>query len=183
MSAWIGPAIIAAVISAIVTAAGWYVTHRSGRQLETDRRRERILDVQTALRAEIRSHQHRLALFATQEELDAIAERIEAANNGETPFTPFIPREVEAFVFDAVVGEVHILPTEVIDPVVLYYRQVKALAQFVDDLRSERFDELEASRKAEMFRDYVAMGVFALELADEAIDAINQSLAAGRRDQ
>ena len=58
MAAWIGPAIVVAVISALVTAAGWLVAHRQTMRAEALRRRERVVDVQTALRAEIRSHPH-----------------------------------------------------------------------------------------------------------------------------
>jgi len=78
-------------------------------------------------------------------------------------------------------GKFHILPTHVIDPVVYYYRQIATLAQFAEDLRSDRFSKLEAPRKAEMYRDYIAMGEFALKLAEEAIEAIENSSIARLR--
>jgi hypothetical protein len=65
----------------------------------------------------------------------------------------------------------------VIDPVVLYYRQISALALFAGDLRSERFERLETERKVEMYRDYLAMGAFALELAQTAIRSLDQSIS------
>jgi hypothetical protein len=173
MSAWIGPAIIAAVISAIVTAIGWYAAHASSKRLDASRRRERIKDVQTALLAEIRSHQYRLILFETQ----ALVKEAPATSEPAKPFSPFIPREGESFVFNAIVREIHILPTAVIDPVVLYYRQISALALFAEDLRSERFERLETERKIEMYRDYLAMGAFALELAQTAIRSLDQSIS------
>jgi hypothetical protein len=166
ISAWVGPAIVAAVISAIVTAFGWYASHASARRLEAARRSERIQDVQTALRAEIRSQRQRLRLFAEQQEKSG-----DAASE-EPGFTPFVPREAASFVFDAIVSEIHILPTEVIDPVVYYYRQIASLALFAEDLRSDRYASLPADRKAAMAADYIRMGVFAIELADKAIAAI-----------
>ena len=170
LSPWIGPAIVAAVISAVITAIGWYASHVSSRGLEVVRRREGILDVQTALRAEIRTHRQRLLLF--RNEGKEVAEKIGAAASSRTSFTPFIPREIKPFVFDAVVANIHILPTEVIDPVVYYYAQLASIAQFADDLRSERYQSLEPDRKLKMYEDYVAMGLYALELAEGAIKAI-----------
>jgi hypothetical protein len=169
VAAWIGPAIIAAVISAIVTAAGWFASHASTRRLEAARRNERIQDVQTALRAEIRSQPPRLRLFAEQQ----AAALIDAVRN--SGLTPFVPREPGSFVFEAILAEIHILPTEVIDPVIYYYKQVAALTLFAEDLRSERFDGLGPDRKTAMYSDYIAMGVYALELADKAIDALEDS--------
>ena len=175
MSVWIGPAIVAAVISGLITALGWWASHYSSRRIETSRRSERVKDIQTALRAEMRSHRQRLLLFADGQATQSTSKRI-AESDGSGRFTPFVPREVDSFIFVAVAKEVHILPTAVIDPVVLYYRQVHALAQFAEDMRSERFDNLEPARKAEMYADYVSLGVYALQLAEEAIQAIDRSL-------
>jgi len=102
VSAWIGPAIIAAVISAIVTAFGWYVSHLSNRRLEVARRRERVSDVQIAIRAEIRSHRVWLQSFDSEHLSGDTAEKIRQAV--DPPYTPFVPREIETFVFNAVVG-------------------------------------------------------------------------------
>ena len=59
---------------------------------------------------------------------------------------------------------------------------MKALSAFAEDLRTERFERLERTRKVEMYDDYLDMGVYALDLADDAIDSINRSLKAGSQD-
>ncbi|WP_029353919.1 hypothetical protein [Bosea sp. 117] len=170
MQSWIGPAIIAAVISSLVTVIGWWFNHRHEHRTQVARRQERIRDVQTALRAEIRSHRRRLLLF---EQATALKEAV-----GDGPaFTPFVPSEVRSFLFEAVVTDIPILPVAVIDPVVIYYRQVHALTQFAEDLRADRFASLEWPRKAAMHADYIAMGIYAGTLADEAISAIDAALA------
>jgi hypothetical protein len=172
MAAWVGPAIVAAVISALVTAAGWYVAHQQEARREAAKRRERIRDVQTAIRAEIRANPfHGLDL----EEHGAL---ITAKMSSDPTFVPFVPRQVPAFVIDALIGEVHILPTEVIDPVILYYRQALAISHFAEDLRSDRFDKLEPSRKAAIYQDYTGLMIHARTVADRAIDALDASLAA-----
>ncbi|MPT24813.1 MAG: hypothetical protein E2577_18590 [Starkeya sp.] len=176
MNAWIGPAIVAAVISSLVTIIGWWLNHRHEQNREAARRQERIRDVQTALRAEIRSHRHRLRLFDEATRFDEVEH---GPDSRRAEFTPFVPREVNSFVFEAIVKDIPILPTEVIDPVIVYYRQVQALAQFAEDLRGDRFATLEWSRKAAMHADYIAMGKYAGALADAAMDALDVTLARG----
>jgi hypothetical protein len=158
-----------------VTAAGWYVGHRQDVRREAVKRLERIRDVQTAILAEIRANQYRLHGL----DLEAHAARIAAKMSADPAFAPFVPREVPAFVIDALIGEIHILPTEIIDPVILYYRQILAISQLADDLRSERFDKLEASRKVELYNDYIELMIYARTLSNEAIEVITESLAGG----
>jgi hypothetical protein len=141
------------------------------------RRRERIRDVQTSLRAEMRSHRRWLESFDAEKQEGGAAAKLKAGQAGA--FDPFVPSEVDTFVFDAIVEDIHILPGRVIDPLILYYRQMKALSAFASDLRTDRFDRLEVARKVEMYDDYLDMGVYALELADDAIESINRSLKAG----
>jgi hypothetical protein len=174
MPAWVS-SIVVGILSLLGVALGWFVTHRQTRRLDAARRSERIIDVQTALRAEIRSHRRWLEPFDQEQETGRTVAKI--IGGEATNFTPFVPREVENFVFDAVVSDIHILPGDVIDPVVLYYRQMHALARMAEDLRSERFDGLDAARKADMYQDYVAMAVYALDLADETIELLNKSLS------
>jgi hypothetical protein len=178
MAAWIGPAIVAAVISSIVTALGWYVAHLQEVRREAGRRRERIVDVQVALLAEVRASHHRLRQVELQEHLAGIEARMAAASGGA--FTPFVPREVPTFVFDALVSDIHVLPTAVIDPVVLYYRQIRAISQLAEDLRGERFERLETERKLDLYRDYVGLVIHAATLADEAVRLLAASIGSGR---
>ena len=163
-----------ALIGIVGVIVGIVLSNFAARFLESLRRKERIQDVSTAIRAEIRSHRQRLLLFepATAGE---ITERILEEAGAGSEYTPFVPAEAPSFVFDAILSEIHILPTEVIDPVIYYYRQTATLKLFAEDLRSDRFSKLEAWRKAEMYRDYIAMGEYALELAEKAVKALEDS--------
>ena len=164
-----------AFIGVLGLVLGVILSNSAVRILEALRRRERIQDIRTALRAEIRCQRHTLLQFKEAADRGDIAERFARPSESGATFTPFVPREAPSFVFDAIVGEIHILPIEIIDPVVYYYRQIATLTEFAEDLRSERYLTLEAARKAEMYQDYLAMGVYALALADEAIEAIEQT--------
>jgi hypothetical protein len=175
MEAWIGSAVIAVVISSLVTIAGWYATHRSERMLETARRQERIQDIQTALLADIRSTNHRFQ----EVDLDAHLEQVTALIEQSSGFTPFVPREPGSLLWDSIVPEVHILPNEVIEPVVLFFSQLETIRYFVEDLRSDQFAILKSERKVAMFQDYVRMMKYLVQLAEEADRQLSRSLGIG----
>ena len=138
-------------------------------------RRERVRDIQTALRAEIRSHREALLEYADVEITAAIVERIKS----DPGYAPLVTRKGDSQIFSAMVGEIHILPASVIDPVVIYYRQWRSLGAFVEDLRSEAYAALPGASKAEAFSDYLEMGSYAIDLADTALAAIANSLQTG----
>jgi hypothetical protein len=175
VEALIQSAVIAVVISSLVTIAGWYATHRSERMLEAARRQERIQDFQTALLADIRSTGSRFANVDYDRHLDDVIARIEQAPD-DPPYTPFVPREPGSLLWPSIAQEVHILPTEVIDRVVLFFSQLETIRHFVEDLRSEQFSQLEKPRKVAMYRDYVGMCRLASRQAVEAQDALRAGL-------
>jgi prepilin signal peptidase PulO-like enzyme (type II secretory pathway) len=110
-----------AIVGVIGAFIGILLSNLATVLLEIRRRRERIKDVQTSLRAEIRSHWHRLAPpIELDDRAEIIVSRIREASERGLDFTPFIPREDPAVVFGSVAGEIHILPNDVIDPIVLY---------------------------------------------------------------
>lgn len=169
-ASWIGPAIIAAVISAVVTGFGWVISERQSVRRDAARRRERIGDVQTALLAEIRAGRHRIG------DLSEMARAVDHAFSERADYRPFVTRPVPTFVLDAILADIHLLPISVIDPVVLHYRQAAAVALFVDDLRSETFEKLDVTQKRAMYRDYVDLLIYSDVLAGRAIDTLGRSL-------
>ncbi len=101
-----------------------------------------------------------------------VQERLEKSSG----YKPFVPKETGAPVFAAVVKEISILPTAVIDPVVLFHIQQEAISHFADDLRGSRFLDLEKDQMIQMLTDYMSMKAYARELADGAISALETSL-------
>ena len=162
------PALIA-VIGAVV---GILLTNGLKLWLDARARAERVRDIQTALRAEIRSHRHAFELLGSEAEWRAAVSEMAASE-----LIPFTPQKPPPFVFDAIVGEIHILPGAVVDPVVLYYGQYATVRATIDDLRDPQVKELDPLRRANMFNDYFVVSAYALQLANEAIEAINLSLA------
>ncbi|MEQ9260631.1 MAG: hypothetical protein RIG84_16215 [Roseovarius sp.] len=179
---WIGPAIIAAVIAAMVNMAGLFVPGR--RQVETERRlrhRKRV-DIQTALRAEI---DHYVSALANPEmELDRIWREVVLSMEADENHAPVIPSEKNDTVFQSVLADISILPERVIRPVVTYYNQVAAISAIIDDMRAEGFRNsdrshgpvMEQGQRIGMYTDYIGMKQIALSMGREASVALEESL-------
>ena len=168
-------AIIAAIVSAAVTALGWFASHWSEQRLETQRRIERIVDVQTALLAEIESNLTRYEEIDLDKHTTDMVRRITGKAQGKN-FTPFVPRYATEIIFEAMLADIHILPTETIDDVVVYYKQEYKLRELVEDLRSSRYQEREQNRKARIYEDYVWQIKTVLVTGKEARNALRGSL-------
>jgi hypothetical protein len=175
MNGFADTAFVAAIVSAAVTAIGWFATHWSAERRETQRRIEKIVDVQTALLAEIESNLTRYAETDLNQHLDEMVREI-TRKRQRRPFTPFVPRYVAEIVFEAVIADIHILPTETIDEVVAYYKQEYKLRELVEDLRSDRYGELEHERKALLYEDYVWQIKTVLITGSKARNALRTSL-------
>jgi hypothetical protein len=147
-------AIVATLVSALVTACGWIASHWGTRRLEAKRRDERITDMQTALLAEIESNLVRYQEIDLDQHDNSMQERILNHRKGNN-FTPFVPRFVSEVIFEALLPDIHILPTAAIGDVVAYYKQEYKLRELIEDLRSQRYQELEQDRKALIYSDYI----------------------------
>jgi hypothetical protein len=174
MELWVGPVIVAAVVSAVVTAAGWFVTSWQAMRIEQRRRDERVRDYQIALRAEIASDLLMMEVSSGEQFLVAVTE----ATTQNPAYVPFIPRLSPNPVFEALVRELHVLPGRTIDRVIHYARLRRTLDSFVEDLRSESYARLAPARRLTMYADYVAMQDRLEVLAEHAVAALDASLAA-----
>ena len=176
MSAWIGPAIVAALIGCLTTMLGWSVSFRQLRKLETTRRNEKIIDYQTALRAEIRSYRARFEHM----DFNAYRDQVVSLIKADPAYIPFVPLEAPQRIFIEIAKEVHILPTKVIEPIILFYAQTATVAQLTSDLRSEAFNRISGERKSQLLEDYYDLLLHTRTLADKALekldDAINNSV-------
>jgi len=172
MEAWVGPAIVAAFISGLVSLIVVQLNFRQSRHIERLRRDEKVRDFQIALQAEIASELLNLQVADRSEFLATVRDAY-AANPG---FSPVIPRMARNVVFETVVKEIHILPGAVIAPVVHYARLRQTLEQFVDDLRADSFRALTPDRQLLMYSDYLAMLDRVEALAENARAALGKSL-------
>lgn len=156
-------------------AFGWIVNGRQNRQRDAALRAERVRDVQRALYAEIRAYLAALIRDDIARYGARIAERIKT----EPGYFPVIPTENYATLYSAIVTDIHVLPRATIDPVVLYYSQLVVIGAMIGDLRAIDIAKIGPERAADMYRDYIAMKLEALELGEEALKMMRLHLDGG----
>ena len=161
-----------AVIAGLFLAIGWWVVGRQNRRRDDRLRAERVRDVQRALFAEIRAY---LAVLE-RDDVAVYGARIAARIVDEPGYFPVIPSERNDAIFNAIVGEIHVLPRDTVDPVVLYYSQLNAIVAMIADLRSIDLAKIGPERAASMYRDYIAMKVEAVEMGQTALLAIRSNI-------
>ena len=128
--------------------------------------------MQRALFAEIRAY---LAVLE-RDDVAVYGARIAARIVDEPGYFPVIPSERNDAIFNAIVGEIHVLPRDTVDPVVLYYSQLNAIVAMIADLRSIDLAKIGPERAASMYRDYIAMKVEAVEMGQTALLAIRSNI-------
>lgn len=176
MELWVGPAIIAALVSALISAAGWFVTSWQAQRSEARRRGEKVHDFQVALRAEIASDLLGLQVGSRAEMLEALKKALDQ----NPSYRPIIPRLASNAVFGEVLRELHVLPAEVIAAVINYQRLRQSIELFVEDIRS--VSEVSGNRLLLMTSDYVDMLNRLEILAINAVAALERSLALNKSD-
>ena len=160
-----------AAIAALMVASGWFAGFMLREISQQIGRTERLRDLHRALYSEI---QHNLDNLGSEDDLKAHAEKMLARMEEGDGFVPFIPRERNDTVFQAVVGDLHILPRTSIDPVVRYYSQLAALDAMVEDTRGETFKEISPRRRGEIYSDYIALRMRLVEFGTDGNTRITE---------
>lgn len=172
MDGWIGPAIVAAVISGLISLIVVQMNFQQERKAERQRRIEKIRDFRIALRAEIRSELLNLSRF----DLDAILGDVEHRYRSDESFSVIVPRLATPTILATIVSEIHILPEAVIDPVVLYIRQRRVVETMAEDMRDSSFKALDKTRQLAMYKDYLGMWKVWRDMAAEAEKALDTGM-------
>ena len=170
--ALISPQVLSAMVAGGFLALGWVFTHWLSLRRDRRLRAERVRDVQRAIFAEIRAYLAALERDHLADYGAAIGARIET----EPGYFPVIPTEHNDAIFRAIVGELHVLPRDTVDPIVLYYSQLNAIAAMIADLRALDPAKIGAARASAMYRDYISMKLGAIELGESAQAAIQSNV-------
>ena len=170
ISGWVSsidPRVWQAVLAGLFVAIGWIVNGAQNRREATRLRREQREDVQRALVAEIKHYLEVLEGEDLNAAWDAMQPRIEQG------YVPFLPTEDNDMVFQSVLPTIHILPKTVIDPVVKYYSQLKAIDAQIADSRLDAFatgtDEDSRRRREISYFEYLQMKQRAKTYAVQAL--------------
>lgn len=160
-----------AIIAGIVIAAGWLTTAIFTELGKAEDKAERQRDYHKALYAEIGNF---VATLSADDGTETLARM-----RNDADFVPFVPREHNDHIFDAIVDEVDVLPRQTIDAVVAYYSLTKAVSTLADDMRGERFQELEQDRRVLIYSDYLEMRAQALATGQFALLLIQRFAKGG----
>ncbi len=172
MESWLVPALIAALVSVLVSVGGWFATFYMGLRRDELLRDEKMRDFQVALRAEIVSDVLTMAV-ADRSEFLTEARRRYAVEPG---YSIIVPHMAHNLMFESSLGEIQVLPGEVITPVVHYERMRETVERFVADLRDDSFRQSPIDRQVLMYSDYLRMLDRLEQLARDALASLEQSL-------
>jgi len=165
--------VVSALIGAAVVVLGWLISHRRDRVAERRQRREKVIDIQRALLAEIAAHVHQLEDNRLEEHKADMLARMES----DPDFLVMVPGETHATVFRALLPEIHLLPGPVVAPVTLYYSQIITVANLAEDIRSARYASIEAERRAQMYGHFIDMKMEARRMGHVARDVLTRWIA------
>ncbi|HEY4199514.1 MAG TPA: hypothetical protein VGM83_03050 [Devosiaceae bacterium] len=150
-----GFALIGIVLTGLLASFAYGRNRAADRRVQRLLREEKTRDLQGALRAEARAHWYELNQYG---QLDAICESVvQKIENGrwtQPPYTPFVVKQVQSILFDAIERDIALLDHDVIRVTVDYFRQLSLATLTAEDLRTDRFAALPADRKIEMVRSY-----------------------------
>ena len=148
-----------AIVAGIFVAGGWLVNGWQNRRDAARLRAEKLRDAHRAIFAEIATN---LSNLWDEQSLrdygDEIVEKMEA----DPDFLPLIPRERNDRLFESIQSSIYTLPRVTIDPIVMYYTQLDAIAAQVEDMRGVAFRVLPQERRIVMYQDYIEMRIQAL---------------------
>ncbi|MEM8751526.1 MAG: hypothetical protein AAGF90_00980 [Pseudomonadota bacterium] len=177
----LAPQVMQAAVAGGFIAIGWIVAFITGEYRRQRERDETRAELQMALRAEIGDYVVRYSYDELQAESERIAAKILAGGDDEaTAFRVFVPKPSSTTIFDAFSDRINHLGEDVTAPVIWFYAQMSDLQAFAEDLRSEGYSKLEASRRAEAYIHYVQMMAEAKARGEDAIASLDRALGARR---
>jgi len=169
--------LLQAFVAGLFLGLGWVVNGWQNRRADSRRRKERLRDAHRAIYSEIAAYLENLGSEdALQDYRNSIIERMTT----DPGYVPLIPRERNDTIFRALVEEIYILPRVTIDPIVSYYSQLFAIETLIEDMRGKRFPGLEASRRIQMYSDYIDLKIQAFHDGHYALRMIAAFASGGR---
>lgn len=171
---YLSPPAQQALIAGLFIAAGWWVVAFQNRRRDAKLRAERVGDIQRALFAEVRAHVVALERQLEEGDFEALLTDMRQGDAG-----PIAPHGGNDRIFRAILGEIHLLPGAVIDPVVIYYRLLAVMDAMADSIR--RSARGRPQRAAAMMADYILLNEEAREAGLDVLEVLTASLADGEK--
>lgn len=167
--------------AAVVAVAGWLVNDWLTRRTAADQLLSKKIDYMRALSAEIKSYANSRWLPSEDlERVKAALPRDFRAGDGER-YVPFVPSEKHDTVFEAIVHDIHVLPSPTIYPVVVYYSQIRSIRDLAADMRTPEYALLSAERREAVMHKYLDMQEYSYTQARKAIHALSDEIRKSER--
>jgi hypothetical protein len=137
----------AVIVGIAATLIGSILAVVLPRALDNRRRHRRQLDLMTAIHAEIMSGTAATAAqIASEERAYALSLSM-----------PFASVDEADFVFQSIKADISILPTDIMQEVVLYYRLLSQAKAMATDMRNPIFRNLDAERQRKYLAEYLGI--------------------------
>jgi hypothetical protein len=162
----------AVIVGLLATLVGSALAVLLPRALDNRRRKRRQLDLMTAIHAEIMAG---TASTATQLTPDEQAYALSVS-------MPFASLDEADFVFQSIKADISILPTDVMQEIVLYYRLLSQAKSMIADMRNPIFRGLDEERQRKYLAEYIGLvrdQHIAGRIAIEAIEKYARRLRLG----
>lgn len=162
----------AVIVGLLATLVGSALAVLLPRALDNRRRKRRQLDLMTAIHAEIMAG---TASTATQLTPDEQAYALSVS-------MPFASVDEADFVFQSIKADISILPTDVMQEIVLYYRLLSQAKSMIADMRNPIFRGLDGERQRKFLAEYIGLvrdQHIAGRIAIEAIEKYARRLRLG----
>jgi hypothetical protein len=169
----------------ILTIFIWVLNQWMQTKRDNSLRREKMIDVMQALKAEIEyflgaNKRFEPGLKYATNNFDSWISKKTA---GQDRYIPFIPSNQYDTVYLEFLSEIQILPEKTISPVVEFYSQISALQDLGSDMRTENFSKLDDDRRYLLFRDYLELNLSAMNEGRSAVDSLEKNIDINRRSQ
>lgn len=170
---WAGPAIIAALVTGLLTLwRDWRNERRGDRETQRAQaeRKARQRDTAAALLAEVDAFRQNFDAEELRKNREWITERYRA----DPTFNPVLMRQSFDYVYRSHVRDLGVIASDALVPVVAFYGQLDRVGHVIEDLRSDRVAGVSVDRRVEIYSDYIAMLLHALNLAEIAHEALSR---------
>lgn len=165
------------VLTGSVAIWSWRATRRKEAEEKEAARLERQRDLRLALWSEI---QGIWSVAYLEGNLDtqkaALRQAFRDAEAQGKEFTPFVTSYFGSFLLDALTSDFVLLDAEEIEPVVEFYRQIRSVEFFANELRDPRFAAFSPERKERMVGSLLIMIDRTRILAEDSLRALAVTL-------
>lgn len=159
------PAVLGGALTGICVIAAAIITSKSITRLDKASHKKKLLN---ALEAEILGYIKKSRNFNPRDSLHGLYQVAHNKSEHKVVFSS----ELNNLVYKSLAKNLHVLPENVVAPIVEFYNTMYFIELILDAIKSPEFKKMTTLRKMEVYYDYVNLKVTALDLADKALKEI-----------